>query len=79
MVVLQLLFFKGLQKHGAEAWWLQWTTQKRSGRSAAKKSYPTSKEWQLPGCRRAERSSSTFKVRRGGREKIALIQGQEQP
>ena len=79
MVVLQLLFFKGLQKHDAEAWRLQWTTQKGSGRSTAKKSYPTSQEWQLPGCRRAERSSSTFKVRRGGCEKIPLIQGKEQP
>ena len=37
-----------------------------------------SKEWQLWGCRRAERSYSTFKVRRGSREEIALIQGKEQ-
>ena len=42
-------------------------------------------EWQrgatpLPasGCRRAERSYSTFKVRRGGHEKIPLVQGKEQ-
>ena len=40
--------------------------------------YPTSKEWLLCGCRRAERSYSRFKVRRGGREKIPLIQGKEQ-
>ena len=34
---------------------------------------PTSKEQQLRGCRRAERSYSTFKVRRGN-----LVQGKEQ-
>ena len=32
-----------------------------------------SKEWWLPGCRRAERSYSMFKVRRGD-----LVQGKEQ-
>ena len=37
-----------------------------------------SKEWWLSGCRRAERSYSTFKVRRGGGEEIPLIQGKEQ-
>ena len=51
---------------------------------AAERSYPMSKERQLCGCRRAERSYSTFKtystfkVRRGGREEIPLIQGKEQ-
>ena len=44
----------------------------------AKRSYPTSKEWQLHGPRRAKRSYSTFKVRRGGHEEIPLIQGKEQ-
>ena len=39
---------------------------------------PTSKERQLRSCRRAERSYSTFKVRRGGRVEIPLIQGKEQ-
>ena len=29
-------------------------------------------------CRRAERSYSTFKVRRGGGDEIPLIQGKEQ-
>ena len=38
-----------------------------------------SKEWRLHGCRRAERSYSTFKVRRGGREEILLIQGERNP
>ena len=45
---------------------------------AAERSYPTSKERRLCGRRRAERSYSTFKVRRGGREEIPLIQGKEQ-
>ena len=39
----------------------------------AQKSNPTSKEWRLCGCRRAERSYSMFKVRRG-----RLFQGKEQ-
>ena len=38
----------------------------------------TRQELWLCGCRRAERSYSTFKVRRGGREEIPLIQGKEQ-
>ena len=46
--------------------------------AAAERSYPTSKEWWLRGCRRAERSYSTFKVRRGGGEEIPLFQGKEQ-
>ena len=44
----------------------------------AKRSYPMSKERWLHGCRRAKRSYSMFKVRRGGREEIPLIQGKEQ-
>ena len=44
----------------------------------AERSYPTSKEQWLCGCRRAERSYSTFKVRRGSREEIPLFQGKEQ-
>ena len=35
------------------------------------------KEWWLHRRRRAERSYSTFKVRRGGGEEIPLIQGKE--
>ena len=35
-------------------------------------------EWQLCSRRRAERSYSMFKVRRGGREEIPLVQGKEQ-
>ena len=46
--------------------------------AAAKRSYPTSKEQWLRGHRRAERSYSMFKVRRGSREEIPLVQGKEQ-
>ena len=37
-----------------------------------------SKELDMTRCRRAERSYSTFKVRKGGREEIPLVQGNEQ-
>ena len=37
----------------------------------------TSKEWWLHGHRRAERSYSTFKVRRGGGEEIPFVQVKE--
>ena len=37
-----------------------------------------SKQWLLRGCRRTERSYSTFKLRTGGSEEIPLIQGKEQ-
>ena len=47
----------------------------RSG-AAPERSNPTSKEQQPR--KRAERSYSTFKVRRGGHEEILLIQGKEQ-
>ena len=44
----------------------------------AERSNPTSKERRLHGHRRAERSYSTIKVRRGGREEVPLVQGKEQ-
>ena len=44
----------------------------------AKRSNPTSKEQQLHRHRRAKKSYSTFKVRRGGHEEIPLVQGKEQ-
>ena len=47
-------------------------------RVVAKMSNRTSKERWLRGCRRAEKGYSTFKVRRGGREEITLVQGKEQ-
>ena len=49
----------------------------RSG-AAARRSKPKSKDWWLRRGRRAERSYSTFKVRRGSCEEIPLIQGKEQ-
>ena len=45
---------------------------------AAKRNYPTSKEWWLCRHRRAERSYFTFKVGRGGGEDIPLVQDKEQ-
>ena len=42
------------------------------------RSNPTSKEQWLRGHRRAERSYSMFKVRRGGGEEIPFVQGKEQ-
>ena len=47
-------------------------------RSAAERSYPTSKEQWLHRRRRAERSYSVFKVRRGHHEERPLVQGKEQ-
>ena len=49
----------------------------RSG-AAAERNNSMSKERWLRGRRRAERSYSTFKVRRGGCEEIPLLQGKEQ-
>ena len=40
---------------------------------------PSSKEWRLHGCRKAQRSYSTSKVRRGSREEIPLVQGKRNP
>ena len=49
----------------------------RSGMEA-ERCNPTSKEWRLCMCRRAERIYSMFKVRRDGHDEIPLIQGKEQ-
>ena len=46
--------------------------------AAAKTSNPTSKERWLRGRRRAKRSYSMFKVRRGSGEEIPLVQRKEQ-
>ena len=46
--------------------------------AAPAKRNPTSKERRLHRHRRAKRSYSTFKVRRGSHEEIPLIQGKEQ-
>ena len=47
-------------------------------RTVAQRNNPTTKEQWLHGPRRAERSYSTFRVRRGSGEEITLIQGKEQ-
>ena len=44
----------------------------------AERSNPMSKEQRLHGHKRAERSYTTSKVRRGGLEEITLVQGKEQ-
>ena len=75
-----------MQKHGlqelphaqGQGWWPRGATPRPRSGAAARRSYPTSKELQLHGHRRAERSYSTFKVRRGGCEEISLIQGKRQ-
>ena len=46
--------------------------------AGALKSNPTFKAPQLLGCKRGERSYSTFMVRRGGLEEIPFVQGKEQ-
>ena len=46
--------------------------------AAAERTNLTSKEQWLHRHRRAERSYSTFKVRRGGHEEIPLVQGKVQ-
>ena len=61
----------------AGAWPGGATPRPRSG-AAAKRSNLTSKEQWLRGHRRAERSYSMFKVRKGGPEEIPLVQGKEQ-
>ena len=61
----------------AEAWPSGANQHPRSG-AAAERSNPRSKERWLCRCRRAERSYSIFKVRRGGGEEIPLVQGKEQ-
>ena len=48
------------------------------GSSGGQEEHPISKDLWLRGCRRAKRSYSTFKVKRGGGEEIPLVQGKEQ-
>ena len=58
-------------------WLRRATTRRRSG-EPAKRSNPMSKEQRLRRNRRAKRSYSTFKVRRGGCEETLLVWGKEQ-
>ena len=62
-----------------EGWWPRGVTPRPRSGEAAGRSYPMSKEWWLRRRRRALRSYSTFKVRRGGGEEIPLIQGKRNP
>ena len=48
-------------------------------KGSGREELPTSTEWLLHGCRRAKRSYSTFKVRRGSLGEILLIQGKRNP
>ena len=54
------------------------TPRPRSG-AAAERSNLMSKERRLRGSRTAERSYSTFKVRRSGGEEIPIVQGKRNP
>ena len=56
----------------------EWSYPRPRPGVAAGRSNPMSKEQWLHGRRRAERSYSTFKIRRGSGEEIALVQGKEQ-
>ena len=47
--------------------------------AAAERSYPMYKERWLPGRKRTKRSYFMFKVRRGSREEIPLVQGKSNP
>ena len=49
----------------------------RPGAAAGRTNLTSKKPW-LRGCRRAWRSYPTLKVRKGGGEKISLVQGKEQ-
>ena len=62
-----------------EGWWPRGATLRPRPGVVVWWSNPTSKEQWLRGRRRAYRSYSTFKVRRGGGEQIPLVQGKEQP
>ena len=66
---------RGVCLHGCSSKVQKCTGCNGPHRSVAKRSYPTSKEQWLHRPRRAERSYSTFKVRRGSCEEIPLVQG----
>ena len=57
---------------------LRGATHRQRPGAATERSNSTSKERWLGRCRRAERSYSTFKVRRGGGEETPFVQGKEQ-
>ena len=64
---------------GVQGWQLGGATPCPRSGAAAERSNPSSKEWWLSGCRRAERSYSMLKIRSGGGEEIPLVQGNRNP
>ena len=62
----------------AQEWPRGATPRLRSG-AVAERCNLMSKEWRLIRRRRAKRSYSTFKVRRGGCEEIPHVQGKRNP
>ena len=58
--------------------WLKGATPCPRPGAVAERSNPMSKEQWLCRHRRAERSYSTFRVRRGGSEEVPLVPGKEQ-
>ena len=58
--------------------WPRGASPPRRSEALPERSYPSSKEQLLRGLRRAERSYSTFNVRRDSRVKIPFTQGKEQ-
>ena len=62
----------------SSGWQLRGATPRPRSGAVAERSNHRSKERWLHGHRRAERSYSRFKVRRGGHERIPLVQGKEQ-
>ncbi|XP_060261128.1 tumor necrosis factor ligand superfamily member 10 isoform X3 [Ovis aries] len=73
-------FFMNLTVLGSSCWprWPRGVTPHLTSGEVAERSNPTSKERRLHRHRRAKRSYSMFKVRRGGCEEISLVQGKEQ-
>ena len=61
---------RGAIPHLRPGWWLGEATRCPRSGAVAERSNPTSKEQWLHGRRRAKRSYSTFKIRRGSCEEI---------
>ena len=78
VLICSVYSFKELPRVQDQVWQPEGVTPRLRSGTAAERSNPTSKEQWLCGHRRAERSYSTFKVRRGSSEEIPLIQGKEQ-
>ena len=61
-----------------QEWWPRGVTPLPRLGAMSERTYPTSKKRWLHGHRKAKRSYSTYKVRRGSHEEILLVQGKEQ-